>query len=373
MTERYNIVLFSSIFGASINTLAFYFEKESTLDIYVMTDLKKYLRSLSYRLNNLHRVKFIDLNDLDSFRKINPAVCIIVNDMPDPDFNRYIQIHHGFGWKGDELSYEINKNYNIDQRILKSFAYNQNDKINYRHGRGWDKKNIWVIGECFSDHLLEAPINEELVKKRLNIRDNKIILYAPTWNHGTATRGFFWDWYTSTTKELFELNKFIKFLKNDKIFMIVRFHQKKRYKNKIKLILLLLLLRFHKNTSFHYLDDEPDPLPFLIVSDLLIGDFSSINTYMYILEKPVIHINPKWVNDLACFPPNNMWRIHKRERPGPIVNNLNELIKSVSQNLRGNSYIDEERLFVKNYFYKLNGATSKRAIDKIKKFLKFLQ
>jgi CDP-glycerol glycerophosphotransferase (TagB/SpsB family) len=363
------VVLYAKIFGANIFTLARYLDAQTDISYYVMTDMKSFEGCLSQSIHPLQRAGYIFYDDINKFRELNPDFCIVTNTVPDQEYMNYIQIHHGFGWKGEDLrkNYEREPSFDEFPFIKYSTAYSEYDK-KYRNGRGYSHDKIITVGEIFSDDLLDQKFSTDDIKRCLKISENKIILFSPSWDHSGRSSGFFGNMYKTLMRDIIEFVAFIKMTEEKGFHVILRFHEKKRYKRHlITQVVLWFVSKKFTNITWHYLNEEPDPLPFLQIADLMISDISSIITYMYILEKPVILITSDDYSSANIFPPNHNWRIPMTDLIGEKVHNADSLLNAI-QEMTSTSAVDYnkmQRKFVKRYFHNVDGGTAERFMKSI--------
>jgi hypothetical protein len=76
-------------------------------------------------------------------------------------------------------------------------------------------------------------------------------------------------------------------------------HERKRYRPGIRRSFEAIAARY-PNMELKYKDDRPDNLADLIVSDVMISNYSSFITPFYVLGRPAIHIRPV-ASDVSAF------------------------------------------------------------------------
>lgn len=177
--------------------------------------------------------------------------------------------------------------------------------------------DILEIGYPRNDKLVNESLNTQLknqLKNKLDINENsKVILYAPTWrdNHQHIDGLYRFD----TALDLNELAISL----GENVTLLVRMHY---------------LVKPEKNGNSQWLDvsDYPDMNDLLLISDILITDYSSSFFDYYILKRPIIFYLPdreQYENVLR----GTYYDIEKG-LPGAMVSDNQELIKLSKEALR---------------------------------------
>lgn len=224
----------------------------------------------------------------------------------------YIQMWHGAGaFKQcgyDILPQDERPNDTIEHArewdyLIATDEYNEKALIS---GVGFKKKSV-VLGNAESDLLVNATdsyVNE--VRKKVGISKKKVILYAPTFRD------------TDLDKGTDELNIPIMKLKElDDYTVMLRLHPliSKKIEN-IKL-----------PNNFINVGWYPNILDLYMVTDILITDYSSVIFPYMVLEKSLI-MYPYDYDDYLKLR-NGFYLDYKKDLPGPIVYNENDLIDSI--------------------------------------------
>ena len=97
----------------------------------------------------------------------------------------------------------------------------------------------------------------------------------------------------------------------------------------------------------------------LLISEMLITDYSSVVFEYSLLERPILFYSPD--RDLYKEE-RDFYYDYESFVPGPIITNTEELIKGIN-----NESFDRDRViaFKKKFFDYLDGKSSKRFVDKI--------
>ena len=209
------------------------------------------------------------------------------------------------------------------------------------------ENKIKALGLARLDYYFENHDINQLKKNfysKYNIDTNKkIILYAPTFRENSEYNNIF---------NYFNLKDFNDKL-GDEYVIALRIHPKiKRfYPDSIK-------------SDDYYIDvsGEKSEQELMLISEMLITDYSSIMIEYGILKKPIIFFTYDLDNYLESK--RGFYYDFKTTVPGPIVYNTDELIDVIK-----NSDFDFDKImsFTKTQFDKIDGQSSKRIVDYILK------
>lgn len=190
----------------------------------------------------------------------------------------------------------------------------------------------------FENHNIDE-LRQDFFNKYGVSSNKKIILYAPTFRDEEKYNNVF---------NYLDLDEFNAAL-GDEYILALRLHPKIKdfYSGDI-------------STKGKYIDcsDYPSEQELLLISDLLITDYSSIMIEFAMLSKPVVFFTydfESYLNDERGF-----YFDFKNTVPGPIVYDSNQLIDVIE-----NKNFDEKKLceFVMTQFDEINGNASKRVVD----------
>jgi CDP-glycerol glycerophosphotransferase (TagB/SpsB family) len=135
---------------------------------------------------------------------------------------------------------------------------------------------IVKIGMFRSDPIINNSYNREAILKKYKIKpcDKKVILYAPTWKWGGGTLGKCFETFAREIPQ--------------KYVLIIRPHAKD--KRNIKTV--LKWQRKHRVKGLYIFPKQhQDIMDFICVSDLMIGDNSSVNYDFALTKRPVVIVN----------------------------------------------------------------------------------
>jgi CDP-ribitol ribitolphosphotransferase len=213
----------------------------------------------------------------------------------------------------------------------------------YREAFQIPKTKIKPLGLPRADYYFEDHDIEDLKSKffeKYNFSsDKKIILYTPTFRDEEKYNNVF---------DFLDLEKFNESL-GDEYVLALRLHPKikKFYKDDI-------------SAGGDYIDcsDYPSEQELLLISDILITDYSSIMIEFALLNKPIVFFTydyDSYLNNERGF-----YFDFKSTVPGPVVYDSNQLIDVIK-----NREFDESRIseFVKTQFDEIDGHASERVVD----------
>jgi len=302
-------------------------------------------------------------------RPSNVDYLIISHQTPDWYKGKIIHAYHGLGCLTSprrrspvQLLTEYRK-----QNYYALCTYGKVHKSWFVEGMGFPSKRILVIGMASSIELL-SPMNlrerkEFLHKKGLD-PTKKTIMYAPTWGHNEE-RGFFCLWWQDGREEE-RVRKFCKFATRVlNMNLVVRLHEKKRYSQ--DWIKKYRSIFDTYKVSTHFFDQDPYNLPYFKFSDFLVGDLSSVNTYFYVMDKPVIHIGTYPFKKKL----QTMWAsMALSERAGYVVEDFQDLLAKVKDSVVNPAKFSVERKKIVDKYIDHVGEDSRKAI--LSEFRRFL-
>ncbi len=295
-----------------------------------------------------------DKLSFDSFKRLSSSKYIFLNDnffpiafMKFRDENIIVQLWHAPG-----ASKKFGGSIDIESREILSkisdntdYLITTSDKIKDQYAEAFQisKSKIKALGLPRMDYYFE---NHDLDKlkadffRKYNIsQDKKIVLYAPTFRDEEKYNNVF---------DYFDLEKFNKVL-GDEYVLALRLHPKIKnfYSNEIA-------------TQGKYINvsDWESEQELMLISDMLITDYSSIMIEYGILNKPIVF----FTYDLDSYLSNErgFYYDFKKTVPGPIVYSSDELINTIKTNEFDMSKISE---FVMTQFDEIDGESSKRVVD----------
>ena len=205
------------------------------------------------------------------------------------------------------------------------------------------KDKIKPLGLPRADYYFENHNINDLKRDFFNKygidSDKKIVLYAPTFRDKEKYNNVF---------NYLDLDKFNESL-GDEYILALRLHPKIKdfYSGNI-------------STEGKYIDcsDYSSEQELLLISDILITDYSSIMIEFAMLNKPVVFFTYDF--DSYLNKERGFYFDFKNTVPGPIVYDSNQLIDIVKSKNFNEKKLSE---FVITQFDEINGAASKRVVD----------
>ncbi|MBM7600170.1 CDP-glycerol glycerophosphotransferase (TagB/SpsB family) [Virgibacillus halotolerans] len=220
-----------------------------------------------------------------------------------------------FGLKDLSIENRPAKAYKRFKMVYQRFDYvivgSENMADIFREGFGISKKQILRTGiprtDFFFDSLAKEEVGETLRLQFPMIKEKKVILYAPTYR----------DNEMNVSELKMDIDKMYKALKDDYV----------------------LFLRLHPAVSVTIDNHYPDFVfnvstnyninHLLVITDILISDYSSIPFEFAILNKPMIF----FAYDIDEYAETRgFWDNYDKLVPGPIVENTNDLITILKTN-----------------------------------------
>lgn len=232
-----------------------------------------------YRTSSKDKIKKYSFFNIKSIYHIATTQYIFSNEgfydfLPKRKGQKNIQLWHGAGaFKKFGFSEEKNKKDNLDKHKTIDLLSVSSDKVIdiYAEAFGIEKEKVKSLGipraDIFFKENEKLRVKEEFFDRYPNLKNKKIIMYAPT--------------FRDNAKGNFNLKLDIDLMKE-----------------KLERLGYVLLLRLHPSIkkdniqidnkfSFNF-GDYPQVSDLLIVSDILISDYSSIIFEFSIMKKPIL-------------------------------------------------------------------------------------
>lgn len=239
----------------------------------------------------------------------------------------------------DEIRMIEKSSENVDYLITTS----SNVSKYYRDAFRIDESKIKPFGlpradYYFKDHDLKS-LRKEFDKKFPEAQNKKIVLYAPTFRNNKETNNVF---------NFFDLEKFNEELSDDYI-LALKLHPK---------INSFFKENISSNSSYIDLSNYENTQELLLLSDVMISDYSSIMIEFAILEKPIIFFAYDY--DDYLNKDRGFYLDFNKDLPGKIVYDNNSLIDAI----KNNDFNDKKMSkFLKTQFNEYNGKASKKIVE----------
>lgn len=274
----------------------------------------------------------------------------IITDAGTPyNYGRFsvIQLWHGTGYKNIlALSgkYSLKENKKRLKNISFIPATSQADKE--RKKKSFLTEKVYITGSPRNDVFFERDKNLFFIKEKLCIpKEKKIICYAPTFRDQSDFNPFSDKFYEKAERWLEE---------NETFFLI------KKHPSDVK---------FNPPKNFPNIVDiskvELDVQSILMISDILISDYSGISSDFLLLDRPIIF----YTYDFETYLRNDrdFYFDLKSILPGPFANNENELLellKDISW-FENYKYQKEYKDYQKMFHKYIDGNSCKRVYEKM--------
>jgi CDP-ribitol ribitolphosphotransferase len=219
---------------------------------------------------------------------------------------------------------------------------------NYAEAFGVNIKKVKALGvprtDCFFDMKYLEKKKEELYERYPQTKNKKVVIFAPTFR-GKGQKSAYYNF------NLLDWEKIYKELNKEYIFIIKMHPFIKNFED----------LNLPKNSGDFYLDfsDEREINNILMVSDILITDYSSVIFEYSLLSKPIVFFVPdleEYIKNRDFYYPFSEYTF------GPTVRSTSKLIKAIQD-----EYIDEEKIaqFKKRFMSACDGISTKRIVNEM--------
>jgi CDP-ribitol ribitolphosphotransferase len=220
-------------------------------------------------------------------------------------------------------------------------------------GFGMDIKNVYATGYprtdmFFDDHLI-SQIREKLFKQYPALQNKKVILFAPTFRGITRGIAHFDNYFL-------DLETLYNELKDDYIF-VFKWHPSVFSQNITKED---SALEYSKYTNFYYdLSDYRDINDLLLITDVLVTDYSSVIFEYSLLNKPIVYFVPdldEYIDSRGLYFPFEDYLY------GEIAKTSKELAEAITKE---NIMQDKREKFAEKFMNACDGSSSQRLYDVI--------
>jgi len=196
--------------------------------------------------------------------------------------------------------------------------------------------------DFFFDEKEKILVKESLYESYPFLKNKKVILYAPTFRgSGSSRKNFDME---------FDYNRIAENISEDYV-IVLKLHPS------VKACDININERF-QNKVFN-LSEYENINDLLIITDILIADYSSVVFEYSLLERPIIF----YAYDLEEYAMDrDLYYNYEEFIPGPLATTIEDVIEIIN-----NNYYDLERVrkFGDKFFYKKDGNSSKRFLEEI--------
>lgn len=254
-------------------------------------------------------------------------------------------------------------------------------EIDYRHRIdhwGVAAENCRIWGSAYSDLLLSPPYTRNELEDfyGLDVGGRKNILLSLTWNFGANAFHVLGD-------DDRILDAILRTASDFDANLIFSMHDKFRYAPEL-IERIESCARRYPRSFIKYKNEHADNLADLVVSDVMICNFSSFIVFHYFTGKPSIHIRPvdsrKWFVDLptmrggrlsSVLRRNNdrLWIYPFEDNGGSLPRDGAELVADLARSLEDESYCrDRARAFIADKIFQADGTTCERIVADLKRW-----
>ena len=347
------------IFGSTFNTFRSK-DIKNNLVTFIVDDNESFMSNFVYikeefEKNGDFEYFFFNKNNLSikNLKKLSKSKYIFLNDnfvaMAYMDFHPdtiITQLWHApgafkkFGASNNDDKNEIDLIKKSNEKVTYLINTSKNISKFYEEAFQIDKSKIKSFGIPRMDYYFKNHMNlrEKFDEKYPIAKGKKIILYTPTFRNNEEDNNIF---------NFLDLDEFNKHLGQEYI-LALRLHPKIRefYKNDI-----------HSKYDYVNVSDYESEQELLLISDLLISDYSSVVIEFATLNKPIILFTydfDRYLNDDRGF-----YFDFKKDAPGSIVSSSEELIYTIENNL----FENDNSKFLESQFDYIDGEASQRIVE----------
>ena len=295
-------------------------------------------------LKDLSRSKYIILDDFS----------ISISHLKVRRKQEIVQLWHGPGaFKTFGYSRIDKKNkYYLHRNYTKAIVTSEKIKWCYAEGFGMDEKNIYATGfprtDIFFDEKYLKDTREKIYEQYPFIKNKKVILFAPTYR-GKNLKVASYDF------EQLDLEKIYQNLKDDYVF-IFKWHPA-IYNN---LMLGKIKFDYSNYKDFYYdFSDYRDINDILLVTDILITDYSSVIFDYLLVNKPIVYFTydlEEYESQRGLYFPFNDYIY------GDVAYNCDQLIEAIKHE---NLDEDKRQKFNEQFMNACDGKSTDKVYDLI--------
>jgi hypothetical protein len=294
------VCFWATTFQSDIQTLAYFLAEQPGFEVVAAIDHPE-----SYRMDTISSVRPFPAGLLDRqagetkrfLKAFKPDLLVVDNHLPGYRIaNKILVIWHGYGWRMDDISgmrKQLKKHVGDVTRPNPNFiwqAFGDADRDYTVRHRKIAPENVVAFGSAYADVLLPksdfaSRFNRANVAHgyTVDVVNKPTVLIGMTWHYG-GLLGQFGD-------EILLLDKMLRHLGLRDATVIFRMHDRMRY-DKTYLEAIEEMLRRHPHAQLKFKDEYPDSLMDILVSDVMVTNFSSFANAFYYTHKPCVHIHP---------------------------------------------------------------------------------
>ncbi len=384
MGDRVRVCIWATTFQADIFTFTRYLCAHDDYEVILaMDNIEKYKSEPIWQLMPVE-CRILDKSDkktIKTLKSFAPHVTIIDNHPPPKKISPYLfNIWHSWGWKGPQDKKELKHVF----KLIKSLTGHPGDKPNpyyrwncmgpsdFEHRKNVSHvaaENLLTLGSPFTDDIVAAPFSRDslLDYYPAEFSGRKIVLIALTWHFGRALAH--WG------DDIALFTRLLEKLEAIGCAAILRMHDRKRFDAKYIDGLEALVERF-PSAMIKFKDMSCDNLLDILVSDVMISNYSGILLYQYATGRPSIHIYPidpsrelhlyrVWkhgkIRTVRTDDKDYIWKLNPEENGGLQVSSFDELEAAIDVAVaRPDCCQDRTRAFIKKHMIDYDGKACRR-------------
>lgn len=268
---------------------------------------------------------------------------------------QFVDVWHGIPFKGFDSD-----DFKVQHQYTETWVASEYLKHLYINKFGFNESKVKALGYARTDVLVNKDRDIKTLKKSIGIPEQdlhkKIILFAPTWVQDNAQRNI----YPFQQSEAFFINLLEEVCQQTDSICLLRKHLNTPLQDKIQ--------------SDYVFDcsyaSYPDAESMLLISDVLVCDWSSIAFDYLLLQRPTIFLD-------VPAPFSKGLSLDETHRFGHIVSDTGTLAKALIQFLnQPQSYYEhyaEEAANIETKVYQqyADGKVAKRSLKRIEELLNF--
>lgn len=377
------VCFWATTFQSDIQALAYHLATQPDMEVLVALEHPR-----SYAAEAITHIapfagRVIDRSAADTrteIERFDADVVIIDNHVPPYRIApRTLVVWHGFGWRVDDLS-QMRR----ELRRHVGDVTRSNDAFRWQAFGEWDRRyridhsqlapdNVIALGSPYSDWLLpDSPMRARFDRQSVQLHydidlSRPTVLVAMTWHHG----GPFAQWGDDAA--LFD--RLLRHIDGCGANALIRMHDRHRY-DEAYADALERSLEGRANVELKWKSEAPDSYVDLLVSDVMISNYSSILNGFYHTQKPTLHVDPadvqskpqyyrRWksgrLQKVRVSDPASVWKLDPDENGGLRVRSFDELLEGVELALADPSCCRERaRAFCERYISAADGSTCDR-------------
>jgi hypothetical protein len=261
-----------------------------------------------------------------------------------------ICVQHGYG-VASRVTYPDKRRFMNDYKKYYGLGLYGDQQANDYTSMGFPKDKVGIIGCPASIPMLEPVVPSERAEWLESLKldpHKKTVCYIPSWDMGTP-RGLFAEWHQDG-KEAERIDNFCRILTEDNNQnVIIRCHEQHRYRANWGAVYSKIFKKY--GVYFTFLEGHPSVANFIKYSDTFVGDYSNTNTYVYIANKPIVHLKKDPLPRFAKRPGG--WPMDARA--GYLATTFKELMTYVVDSIHNPDKFEDVRKEVVKKYIKYTG------------------